>query len=106
MDVLSPPKATGTERLLNHATVPVIQVESIESKLSRNSSAPAGQESLKEAGVERGLKAATVTGIGGANDSGGAESLGRREMTNFLKKLAEGGDTALNKPKAVGDLSA
>jgi hypothetical protein len=95
-NALSPPKVDGTERLLNQA----VFAESIDARLARTSSAPAGQDSLKPDKDEslgvgvRGLKAATASGT--ALGSAGSSGQGRRDMTDMLKKLAEGG---------VGDIS-
>jgi DNA replication regulator DPB11 len=91
---LSPPKAE-TERRLNNAHSPRKRnagspPESIESKLSRLSSAPT-QEAAARIRPNTG-KAVTVMGIGGTE--------GRTEMTEVLRQLAQKDDSA-TRSKAV-----
>lgn len=106
---LSPPKAE-TERLLNQASSPRkgSPAESIESKLSRASSAPGHDALRKPKPKQEPAKAATVAGFElgegtGANNSHDSVSGagGKREMIEVLRQLAQKEDSTPGRSKLV-----
>jgi hypothetical protein len=106
---LSPPKAE-TERLLNQASSSRkgSPAESIESKLSRASSAPGHDALRKPKPKQEPAKAATVAGFelgdgtGASNASeSGSGSGGKREMIEVLRQLAQKEDSTPGRSKLV-----
>jgi hypothetical protein len=104
-----------TERLLNQASSPRkgSPAESIESKLSRASSAPGHDALRKPKPKHEPAKAATVagfelgdgTGANNANESGSGSG-GKREMIEVLRQLAQKEDSTPGRSKLVSGVQS